>query len=189
MYLNNPELMDRPELPQYGRELAVCQAQLALPPATWLRVAITFASFIGFTFLAVMLAKVLPLHPATPPTLLSICICGPILVWFLSVAIPGEMRPTPVFVFEKGIHLSESVLYTVPGGHRLSICRGVRHVSLPWRVLEKSVPARSNTGSASQPELFVKLPDGRKLRFASEQGAESAVAVNQLRRHVLDAKA
>lgn len=183
MYLNNPELMDRPELPQYGRELAVCQAELALPPAIWVRIAITFASFVGFTWLAVMLSGVLPLHPVTPPFLVSLSICGPIVVWFLTNTLRGQLQPTPVFVFEKGIHLSESVLYTVPGGHRLSICRGVRHVSLPWRVLQK-VSGVGKSDSPSPAELYVQLPDGRKLRFASEQGPESAVAVNQLRRNV-----
>lgn len=171
---------DCPELPQYGNLITYCQAKLPQDLSRWLKVLLGFVILVLVTIVFVVSHQQFAGNPIAQGGFVALALASVAGIAYLSVQHLARMQYQPVFVFDGGIHLNERVMYTVPGGHRISLYRGVRQVSLPWRVLSELTLTESSTGGRAQREASLRLPDGRTMRIAAADGPECVSAIQLL---------
>ena len=142
------------------------------------------AAFVLFVLLALVgqVAMNFPIQNVETRALITF-VGSVVLVIAFAIAIKKLGRKfgqQAMFVYDGGIHLNESVSYVVSYGRWMQFCTGTRSVSLPWRVLENfSATEMKHKGNVNV-EASLKLPDGRMLRVNTQDGNESAKAIEAL---------
>lgn len=170
-------LQSGPDLPQYGRQLACCRAGLPSPTGFILQVVVTgfcvLLAVIGFGVSQAQFSDSVAMQGVS--MMLFLAVAGGL--WYAVQQIGLQVKKESLFVYEKGIHLNESVAYIVPGGQWMSFCTGTRSVSLPWRVLKKLQIRETTLDGQPQIEATFRLPDGRTMSFNSGDGHDSILAI------------
>lgn len=184
MQTHNISFQSGPNLPQYGRQLACCQA--GLPSTFGFAVQLMVTGFclilalIGFAVSQEQFSDSVALQCVS--MMLFLAIAGGL--WYAVQQFGLQVKKEPLFVYEKGIHLNESVSYVVPGGQWMSFCTGTRTVSLPWRVLKKLQIRETKVDGLPQLEASFRLPDGRTMSFKSSDGHDTMVAMEQFSKSI-----
>lgn len=186
MLSNDERFQSCPELPQYGNQVASCVANLPRVTNFWAKAGITLALFVGTYVVVVVLAAigVRSLFPDEATALMAANGIALVAAVVACIAVQYDKPSTKaeaIFVFEGGIHLNENVLYTVPGGsHRLSVCSGMRQVSLPWRVLKDFQIKKTQHNGKPHVEASFRMPDGRTMEVVSYSGGDAALAIQKI---------
>lgn len=177
---NDERFLNLPHLPQYGELRAMCDASLP----TGLK---AFAVLgVGFFFLLVMGV----INAAIQEMPVAIEVQGMVLVitsivvflalWWAVKRFGRSLSHQALFVYDGGIHLNEGVTYVISYGRSFEICSGMRHVSIPWRLIEKFKVKEVNRRGNQAVEASLRLPDGRTLCVSTVDGKGSADAIGTL---------
>lgn len=168
-----------PNLPQFGDLRAACPAKLPskVPGLAIAASIFTYLVTIGVT--KVTAEK----HFQTPEpiALLIGCVIGLVLgyvVYFLTKR--TRCAKQGLFVFDGGIHMNEDVSYIVSYGQWMSFCTGMRQVSIPWRLISNFSAREFNRKGQPVVEASIKIPDGRTVVFATDQGEQAGAAITTL---------
>ena len=186
MLPNDERFRSSPELPQYGNLIASCVANLPRLTNLWAKAGVTLALFVGVFIIALILGvmanhSLAPGRPGNIMAVSAIALATAIAGCFASQFGKPATKSEAIFVFEGGIHLNENVLYTIPGGaHRMSVCSGMRQVSLPWRVLTDFQLQKALRNGQTHWQASFRIPDGRTMEVASYSGEDAALAIQKL---------
>ncbi|MCA9260315.1 MAG: hypothetical protein KDA61_13985, partial [Planctomycetales bacterium] len=137
-----------PYLPQYGSPIAQCTAAIPFRLGGWAKAAAG-----AFTVILILGGVgAIKLHLQMQPGLQIATMCavlvGGVSLYFLATTLQLDVGKHPVHVYERGIHLSETVRYLISYGQWFEFCRGVREVSIPYRLInDLTLETNANEGT------------------------------------------
>jgi len=170
-----------PDLPQYGKQITSCPVRLPRGSRVWIKLFVGFGGLVLFPIAVAVSVETFPDQPVLQAIFVTFAsVCMGALGYSVATSRLVGQKSENVFVYEGGIHLIENVLYHIPGGHLIEICTGVRHVSIPWRLLKDYRLRTLQVDGEEHFEAAVRLPDGRQMTFATESGSESTIAKHKL---------
>ena len=168
---------NRPDLPQYGIERTNCLVGLPKATGIWIQIAMGIACLMVFSTVLVYAGQQFPNDSTARTIAIFLGGAGSVGAWLALSKLAPHVSKDALTVFDGGVHLTERVLYVVPGGSRMTLTKGIRQVSLPWRVLQNFTVTNTVYRSEQHLQATVRIPDGRKMILNTADGPESAQAI------------